>query len=396
MAQAEFTALGGQQAFNTFASDLQKFGPGAQPTITAGKQVAEMLISINKSIPAAHDQFIAWAESMGLSATAAQKLWVQVSAGEKPLASVQAGLAAGATAGQNLAASGFWGQVKDKLQAIADQVKAHPLTDFFAGFLNAIPGFTAAMDKVGSAVTGLFTHVIPDAVKGVASALSGAWSTAYESFMRGFGTPVATWFTTSFPHAMTVAWNAAWSGLVTPVVRAFDAVKTAITSGFDQWWASHGMEVEQIWTNVCNWIRDAWDKLAGFLVSDWKTFTQGISQIITDVENAWKGMILWFQGDGDLQKVLKAMWSGVTGAVQVVATQIEGIFKLAWDVIAAGGQGRVGWIAMTAKTAWDAMVAVLKTAWDGFVAAIKVAWDLGHRHPEGFLGHLRRRDQRRS
>ena len=43
MAQAEFTALGGQQAFNTFASDLQKFGPGAQPTITAGKQVAEML-----------------------------------------------------------------------------------------------------------------------------------------------------------------------------------------------------------------------------------------------------------------------------------------------------------------------------------------------------------------
>ena len=40
MAQAEFTALGGQQAFNTFASDLQKFGPSAQPTITAGKQVA--------------------------------------------------------------------------------------------------------------------------------------------------------------------------------------------------------------------------------------------------------------------------------------------------------------------------------------------------------------------
>ena len=136
------------------------------------------------------------------------------------------------------------------------------------------------------------------------------------------------------------------------------------------------MEVEQIWTDVCNWIRDAWDKLAGFLVSDWKTFTQGISQIITDVENAWKGMILWFQGDGDLQKVLKAMWSGVTGAVQVVATQIEGIFKLAWDVIAAAGKVVWDGIAMTAKTAWDAMVAVLKTAWDGFVAAIKVAWDL--------------------
>ena len=380
MAQAEFTALGGQQAFNTFASDLQKFGPSAQPTITAGKQVAEMLISINKSIPAAHDQFIAWAESMGLSATAAQKLWVQVSAGEKPLASVQAGLAAGATAGQNLAASGFWGQVRDKIQGLADQVKAHPLTDLFFGVLNAIPGFTAAMDKVGSAITGLFTRVIPDAVKGVASALSGAWSTAYESFMRGFGSPMANWFTTSFPHAMAVAWNAAWSGLVTPVIKAFQDVQHAITGGFDQWWASHGHEIMQTWDAVTNDISTGaknafaqvaqWAKVSFDLISStWTSFVGGL-------EGAWRILVGWFTGNGDLRKVLSPMWSGLVGAFQVAVAGVEAVFKLGWAFIEMTGKTAFDAMAAVLETVFDAAMVVLKVAWAAAIAAAKISWDI--------------------
>ena len=70
---------------------------------------------IDKNSGTAKDQFVAWGESMGLTGAQATRLWGQVSAGAKPLASVQAGLAASATAGQDLAASGFWGQVRDKI-----------------------------------------------------------------------------------------------------------------------------------------------------------------------------------------------------------------------------------------------------------------------------------------
>ena len=75
MATATFNALGGQKAFNTFATDIQKFGPDSKITATAGGKVADMLLAIDKSSKTAHDQFVAWATSMGLSQTAANKLW---------------------------------------------------------------------------------------------------------------------------------------------------------------------------------------------------------------------------------------------------------------------------------------------------------------------------------
>ena len=73
MASAEFNAEGGQSAFNKFAEALKNTGPASQATITAGAQVAKILESVDGSAKAAKPQFIAWAESMGLSATAANQ-----------------------------------------------------------------------------------------------------------------------------------------------------------------------------------------------------------------------------------------------------------------------------------------------------------------------------------
>jgi predicted nucleic acid-binding Zn-ribbon protein len=79
MANAEFNALGGQKAFSTFASDLAKMGPNSQDTIQAGQKVASILLAIDKNSKTARDQFVAWAESMGLSRDKAEALWVSAS-----------------------------------------------------------------------------------------------------------------------------------------------------------------------------------------------------------------------------------------------------------------------------------------------------------------------------
>ena len=149
MANAAFNALGGQKAFNAFATALVNSGPGSQATIQAGQKVAQELLSIDKNAGQAKSQFVGWAESMGLSGAAANKLWGQVSAGVKPLDSVRDGLAKGATAGGDLAKSGFWGTVKDKIVGLGSTAKNHPVAAWFGGFFNMIPGVTGALDKIG-------------------------------------------------------------------------------------------------------------------------------------------------------------------------------------------------------------------------------------------------------
>ena len=74
MANAAFNADGGQKAFDTFADALMKF-VRAQLSghHQAGKAVAQELESIDKNSATAKTQFVGWAESMGLSATAANK-----------------------------------------------------------------------------------------------------------------------------------------------------------------------------------------------------------------------------------------------------------------------------------------------------------------------------------
>ena len=184
----------------------------------------------------------------------------------------------------------------------------------------------------------------------VTSVISKGWDAAFQSFMRGFGSPIAAWFTTSFPHAMSLAWNAAWSALATPVIKAFQSVQHAITTGFDQWWASHGHEIMQTWDAVTNdlvtgskaafdqiaqWARVMYEAVTGFIgdivtgsKQDWAQIAQWAKVSFDAISGAWKSftgglesdwrtLVSWFAGPGDLHKVLVAAWQGLTGAVQV-------------------------------------------------------------------------------
>src|SRR6516225_2942413 len=75
MTNATKGALGAQSKFNTFSDDLFKFGPNSQKTIDAAAQVASVLIAIDGNSKKAHDQFVAWAGTMGVTRDQAEQLW---------------------------------------------------------------------------------------------------------------------------------------------------------------------------------------------------------------------------------------------------------------------------------------------------------------------------------
>jgi hypothetical protein len=387
MANAEFSALGGQKAFSTFAADLAKFGPGSQITVDAGKRVAQMLLSIDKNSATAKAQFVAWGESMGLTQKQAGTLWATVSKGETPLTGMRAGLAASATASDNLARSGFWGQRRDQFFS-----NLHDASTWFSktlpdAFVTAGHGAASFAGSVGKTIAGAWSTAYESFMRGFGTPIAKGWDTAYQAFFRGFASPLVSWFATSLPHGISAAWDKAWSGLVSPVVHVFDSIKTAVTGGFDKWWASHGDEVKQVWRDVTGFISGSWDKtwadvknvFAGVLIA-WGGF-------VAALEGAWKTLVGWFTGGGDLKKVLTPMWQGLVGVVQVVAGLIEGIFKVlygvielgakvAWALVAATAKTAFDAIAMVFKTMWDAAMLVLKVAWAAAIAVVKIAWDI--------------------
>ncbi len=440
MASAAFGALGGQKNFATFADDLQKFGPSSQITITAAGAVANELLAIDKNSNSAEAQFVGMAESMGYSKAAADKLWAsakrlssvaykmtiqdniaaeqtkikllqkQISETANPAKKhllelelhvdlsqlgkseaqlktasgsadkLRASLAGDTATGTDLAKSGFWGQIRDKIENLVGFVTKHPITTLMFGALNFIPGFTAAMDKAGGVISKFFTKTIPDAAKGAGGALSGAWSTAYQGFMKGFGSPVASWFTSAFPHAIASAWDSAWSGLVTPVVHAFDAVKSAITGGFDGWWKTHGAEVEQVWHDAVAKLKQDWDDFWGAAKAIFGVFRTAWDGFIGGLESAWKTLIGWFTGQGAIGKALedtfKAAMSVITPIVSVGIDAVELIFKVGWDLIS--GVTKIAWDVIVAivKSVWDIMAAVVKIGIGAIEAVLKIGWDV--------------------
>jgi hypothetical protein len=331
MAKAEFDALGGQKAFSAFASDLTKFGPGSQVTIAAGQKVAEMLLSIDKNSATAKSQFVAWAESMGLSQKQADALWQKVSAGQKPLADMRSGLASSATASDKLSNSGFFAQRGDT--------------------------FRTNMQQMGT----WFSQTLPHAIGTAAGAVAGAGKDV-GSFFATAGREGASFFTTLGRDVASFAgsaWSKAWQNVAAPAIGAFTSIEHFVTSSFDTWWKSHGLEVEQVWKSVTDNLSLWWDNFTGGL------------------ERAWNAVISWFKGNGDVSKPIRAGFDQLTTALKPVIDTIEGMFKLAWTVIEAGAKTAWDVIAAAGKTAWDALMTVFKVAWAALIAVLKSAWDLG-------------------
>lgn len=427
LASAEFNGLGAQKALNNFVTTLGKFGPNSQQTIAAAAQVATILLAIDKSSGSAHDQFVAWALSMGLSRSAADDLWKSASKLNDQLkgagttsSQLRQQLAGGAAAAGSLSKNGFWADIGDRyrtnireLGTFFSTTLPHAITTFFGTFLPKgwSDAYTAFQRNVGGPVTRWFTDSLPHAAVRVGDSIAGAWSTVYTSFIRNVGSPIAKWFTTDFPNFFTQTvpqiWDKVWSELASPVIRAFENVKKAITTGFDSWWKTHGDAIEQVWTSLWTIISDTaktfWDHLTQGLAGFWQkfvgAFTGGghflseawqavwfkLEPIVSGVFSAVEGVVkagwdlIWGltkAGAGLIAAVVKTAWDLVLTVIKLALTAIEAVVKTAWDLVA--GITKVAWslIVGIVKTAWDLLVAVVKTTVGAMEAVVKIAWDV--------------------
>jgi Phage tail lysozyme len=405
MASAVFNAKGGGAAFATLAGDVAKLPLTSGKVVMAAKAVATELLSIDKNSTSAEAQFVGFMESMGLTAAQARKMWLAVTTvpvslkkqlqaagaavgklgqevdratGDKKIVlnvdlkdalakfhslsagvdstakasgKLRDGLAQAATGGDDLARSGFWGQVRDKILGLAGDVKAHPITFAIAGEFNFIPGVTAALDKAGKVITGFFGKTVP-----------AVWDTTYQGFQRDFAGPLASWFTTSLPHALGAAWSAAWSALVDPVEHAFDDVKKAIETGFDGWWKTHGEEIKDVGKALWAALSNIFGGGADLLVGDAKIMWGGIEQ-------------LFHSGAGNVTGITKAFWSLVTGLAREAWALIGPVVRAGWDILAGIFKVGISVVETVFKVFWDVLAAVAKAFWAAIVASVKIAWD---------------------
>jgi phage-related protein len=333
LAQATLTALGGQKTLTDFADKLIKFGPNSAQTIVAGRQVAEMFLSIDKNSKSAEAHFVGWAESMGLSSAQATKLWETVSAGEKPLTRIRDKLASTSQAVANLGKPGLWGQVEHAFMAAWDGV--------FDWFKNSLP-----------------------------HAMQVAW------------TAVASYLTKAVP----AAWNPIWGALIAPVVRLFSGIKSMIMGIFDPWWSAHAQEMATV-------MRVAWKVIHAIITTAWSGIMSFLRGGTGALESMWKNVwgvisgvakVAWGLINGIttaaldvLKGLFRAAWDIIKGVVQTAVNLIKiaiqsglsimlGIVGTILDIITGHWSKAFNDMKTLTSTAFHAIVNIITTIASGF------------------------------
>lgn len=191
------------------------------------------------------------------------------------------------------------------------------------------PGEKITLEEAGKAVE-------PGVLNKITDKIAGVWSGAYEGFMRGFGSPVASWFRTQPPKL--------WHALADPVAHAFNDVKRTITVGFDGWWKGHGDEVKQVWSVL-------WRGMVGPPAAAWRAITRIVNS------GPFKELMR------DIGAAFSAGWDMVVGGFRVAWSTIRGIATVAFDAIR-----------MVVKIGWDTIVAIFSVALDILTGHWGQAW----------------------
>jgi hypothetical protein len=315
MANAIFNAHGGQQVFQEFATALDKSGPSSKNTVAAAHNVAVELLAIMGNSVSAKSQFVGFAEAMGLSSGQADKLWAEASKHiSTNLGSVRSSLAKTASTSADLVKRGEWGNLEHWFEAVWDGI-----ADWFS---NSLP-----------------------------HAFELGWDRTASFFVAAF-------------KAIPKYWDEAWSDIASPVVHAFDNVKSIITGGFDGWWAGHGTEVEVVWAGVTSYIATKWDATFSALSRGGGNFVAGVAGMGGDIRKAWDHVLSFLSSSG-----IDAAVSGLAGAFGNIGslwvTELEGDFKGLWAFIQAGF-----------RALWAIAIAQLKVSWDTLVFVFSEILDL--------------------
>lgn len=176
------------------------------------------------------------------------------------------------------------------------------------------------------------------------------WDFIYKTWMQVKTFVTQTW-DTIWKYGVKI-WNQIYSDTIGAVTRLVDGIKSAITGGFDEWWKSHGDEIEAVWNRL-------WVTVSSIFTTQWDLIA-GI------VKAAWDLIVAVFKTEFDyLVTAVTAEWAIISGVFKAAFDVVEGVVKTAWDVVAA-----------LFKVAWAAIEAVVKTAWDVIVGLFSVFLDL--------------------
>ena len=229
--------------------------------------------------------------------------------------------------------TGRWGAAWGALKKLASDA----LHGAVAVIMSYVGGFGTLLWDAGKAVVG-------GLIGGMQSVLGGVGGLLGDLFGGG-GAGEAAGGAAQAGHSVAAAFASGWDDVyrdtVGEVVRAFEAVKGAITSGFDGWWKTHGEALKEVW-------RATWDTVKAIFIVNWDAVMAVLVPAVRAV--------------GD---ILRAVWAEVTIMTRVTWEVLGSFLKLAWAAIA-----------VVAKVAWDAVSAAVKIAWDVIAAVVKVAVDL--------------------
>lgn len=175
-----------------------------------------------------------------------------------------------------------------------------------------------------------------------------------------------------------------YKDIVDPVKRTFDAVKSAITGGFDKWWKSHGKEVEEVWhvlwTAISDYFTITWDVIKTVLKAAWDLIKPVFDVGLPYIEAVWK--IAW----GAISAAFKTTWDVIAAIVKMAVALVTAVVKTAWDTLVGifnvfldlvTGHWGKAWtdIQNTATQVWNAITGFLGTTWDAISTEATQIWN---------------------
>jgi TP901 family phage tail tape measure protein len=245
------------------------------------------------------------------------------------------------------------GVIRDGLSDIGSviSIALDILTGHWSKAWDAIKGLPGkVLGQIATLIGGYISGIgktITDLGGGIVSGIASVWDSVFGASKSGAGKAGA-----GAAGAFATGWDAVYRDTVGEVVRAFEDVKSVITSGFDGWWKTHGKAIEEVWHAV-------WSEIARIFTAEWDAF-----------------MAVAKPAFGLVVAILAVAWQDISLAAKIAWDLVAAYVKTAWDVIAAIVKVGADLVVAIAKTAWDVLMAVVKVAWAAITMVIKIAWDV--------------------
>lgn len=210
------------------------------------------------------------------------------------------------------------------------------------------------------------------------------WDAAYQSFMNGFGSPIAKFFTQTFPDFFTKSIPGVTTDLYDDGVRLVSGLWDGIKKSWSDvtgWFGKVPGWISSVFNGSVNWLdqhgKDTINGLWIGLKSTWSSVSGWFAKIPGWISGAFNGSVNWLNQHGKdtingLWNGLKNIWNSVSSWFGKVPGWISGAFKNAGQWLWNDGYYVV-------EGLWNGMKNIWKnvTSWVSGIAG----WIKAHKGP---------------